>query len=273
MSLVQRWSFCLTGTCRGLAFSLALGAAVAPSRISAQTLMQPTDPLPKVANAPAKPPRPPAKLIYLSTDFLANPAVVMPAPAKPESPEGRNELAAVKAMQASATPERIALAAADDKNETVWFFADILPGFEESKLPKTDALFKAARNDENFEAGAFKLHFARLRPFDVDHSIKTCVPTVYNGARASYPSGHATLGYSLGMILAYLIPEKGDAIMARAKIYGENRVICGVHFPSDIVASQALGTAAALEMMRNPEFKKAFAAAKTELIAAGFTKQ
>ena len=235
-----------------------------------QTLVQPTSQA--QTSTAARPPRPAPKLIYLSSDFLPLPGLILPAPPKPDTQEGREDLAAVKAAQASAAPDRIALAASDDKNETVWFFADILPGFEATRLPLTEKLFRAARNDENLEVNAFKRFFARERPFDVDHSIKTCVPSVYAKGLESYPSGHATLGYSLGIILAYLVPEKADMILARARKYGANRVICGVHFPSDIVASQALGTAVALELMRNPGFKKDLDAAKAELIAAGLAK-
>ncbi|HUO02350.1 MAG TPA: phosphatase PAP2 family protein [Rhizomicrobium sp.] len=235
-----------------------------------QTLVQPTSQT--QTPVAARPPRPPARLIYLSADFLPLPGLLLPAPAKPDSAEGRDDLAAVKAAQAGASPERIALAAADDKNETVWFLANILPGFEASRLPVTDKLFKAARNDENFEVNAFKRYFARERPFDIDHSIKTCVPSVYGRGLESYPSGHATMGYSLSIILAHLIPEKAETILARAKEYGANRVICGVHFPSDIAASQALGTAVALELMSTPAFKADLDAAKAELIGAGLTK-
>lgn len=249
--------------------AVILCAYVMSGSASAQTLMQPTA---APAAKPAAPPRPAAKLIYLSPDFLAHPGAVLSMPPNPGSPEGQRDLAAAKVVQAAAGPDRIALAVADDKNETVWFYGDVLPGFEASKLPLTAKLFADARNDENFEANRFKDFFARQRPFDVDHTVKTCVPSVYDAAPRSYPSGHATLGYSLGVILAHLIPEKAEAILARAKVYGESRVVCGVHFPSDITASETLGTAAALEMMHNATFKKAFDAAKAELVTAGLTK-
>ena len=253
---------------RVVRFILVLGVAATIGLAWAQTLVQPTDPVP---GAKAAPPKPPLKLVYLSAEFVSQPGLILPAPANPDSPEGRLELAAVKAAQANAMPDRIARATADDENETVWVFADVLPGFEAAKLPLTASLFKAAQNDEDFEANAFKNYFARVRPFDIDHTIKTCVPSTYGKAPRSYPSGHATLGYSLGVILAHLIPEKADAILARAKIYAESRVVCGVHFPSDTVASQVLGTAVALELMRTPAFKKDFDLAKAELAVAGLT--
>jgi acid phosphatase (class A) len=250
-------------------------ATVIVSTGHAQTLVKPTamvPPAPPVAGAAVPAPRPPARLIYLSPEFLANPGIIVPPPPPLGSVEAQRDLAAVKAVQAAASPARIALAASDDRIETVWRFSDVLPGFDAAKLPLTDKLFTAARNDQNFEGNVFKPFFSRARPYDVDTSIRTCVPSTYGKAPRSYPSGHATLGYSLGIILAHLIPEKAGVILERARVYGESRVVCGVHFPTDIVASQALGTAVALELIRNPAFKAEFDAAKAELVAAGLTR-
>jgi acid phosphatase (class A) len=253
-----------------LAILLAGSAlSVIASGAMAQTLTTPSQP---ASNAAPRAAKPAPQLIYLSPEFLSQPGLILPVPPTPESAEGKADLAAAKAMQAAASPERIAQAAYDDGHETVWVFGDVLPGFDEAKLPMTAKLFAAARNDQNIEGNVFKAYFARVRPFDVDHSIKTCVPSVYGKVPRSYPSGHATLGYSLGIVLANLIPEKADVILARAHDYANSRVICGVHYPSDLTASQVLATAIALEWMRTPAFRKDYDAAKAELIAAGLTK-
>jgi acid phosphatase (class A) len=238
----------------------------------AQILTKPTPLVAPATGTPAPAPRPTPKFIYLSPTFLANPGLIVPPPPSAGSPEAMRDLAAVMSMQAAATPERIALAASDDKIETVWRYSDVLPGFEASKLPLTDKLFTAARNDQNIVGNVFKPFFARPRPYEIDPNIGTCVPSNTGKPPRSYPSGHALMGYSLGIILAQLIPEKASVILERARIYGESRVICGVHFPSDIVASQAVGTAVALQLMGNPSFKAEFDAAKAELVAAGLTR-
>jgi acid phosphatase (class A) len=248
---------------------LALGVSLSLPT-TAQVLIQPTDAAP---NATPYVQKPMPKFNYLPADFLANPALIVPAPPKPDSLESKLDLEAAKATQARATPERIALAARDDEVESVWLFDDVMPsGFTAQKLPVTEKLFKALRVDENNIGNIFKIYFARSRPFDVDHSVKTCVPETYGKVPRSYPSGHAILGYSFGVVLAHLIPEKADIILARSKVYGDSRVVCGVHFASDIVASQTIATAVALELLKNPAFKADFDAAKAELIAAGFTK-
>ncbi len=49
----------------------------------------------------------------------------------------------------------------------------------------------------------------------------------------SYPSGHATRGYSVGIVLAALIPEKLQALLIRAADHAYSREVCGDHYHSD----------------------------------------
>jgi len=76
------------------------------------------------------------------------------------------------------------------------------------------------------------------------------------------------MGYSMAVVLTHLLPASASAIMERAKAYGENRLVCGDHYRSDIVAGQALGSVLAEELLANPTFKSDFEAAKAELAAA-----
>ena len=121
---------------------------------------------------------------------------------------------------------------------------------------------------EEIESKAAKSFFHRDRPWIVDGSIKTCVPVKPGPAATSYPSGHTSLGFAMGVVLASLVPEKSQAILARASEFGEHRLVCGMHFRSDVVAGQEFGTALALTLMQNPEFKGAMEAARSELRAA-----
>jgi acid phosphatase (class A) len=67
------------------------------------------------------------------------------------------------------------------------------------------------------------------------------------------------------------MPEKAQPILARAELYGENRILCGFHFRSDVTAGQQYGTALAVEMLQHPHFHAWFLDARKELIAAGLT--
>ncbi len=123
-----------------------------------------------------------------------------------------------------------------------------------------------SRHDEKAAAGAGKKFFLRNRPFIVDPSLQSC--SKKEAPQSSYPSGHATMAYAMGVVLASLIPEKAQAILARAADYAESRLICGVHYRRDIVAGEALGTAVAVELLHNARFRIEYDAAEHELKTA-----
>ena len=58
----------------------------------------------------------------------------------------------------------------------------------------------------------------------------------------SYPSGHSTAGYALALALAKKFPYKKELILQQGLKIGENRLIGGVHHPSDVAAGRVLAT-------------------------------
>ena len=80
------------------------------------------------------------------------------------------------------------------------------------------------------------------------------------------------MGYAMGIVLADLIPQKSKEIMERARLYGENRINCGAHFPTDVVGGQVLGTLVAKELINNQEFKLLMNEVRDELVEAGLTQ-
>jgi acid phosphatase (class A) len=197
----------------------------------------------------------------------ANPALLLPPPPADGSPAAKAEMDELHRIEASRTPADFAHAMSDDKAEDVSAFAAVMgPRFDLKALPKTAALFADLRKEEKEAATQAKNYFKRNRPWVLDPALKSCARG--DKPQSSYPSGHATMGYSFAVVLAALAPEKADAIMARASDYAESRLICGMHYRRDIVAGQVLGTAVAVELMALPAFKTEFDAARDELRAA-----
>jgi len=195
---------------------------------------------------------------------------LLPPPPADGSLQGQVDLAAVRAAVAADTPERYAQAKWDDDHEDASaFYAVIGGGFDLKTLPATTAVLEAAQNDAGFVASQAKAYFSRKRPWAVDAAIKTCDPG--DKPLTSYPSGHATMGYTVSLILADLMPGKAQAILARASDYAFSRQLCGSHFASDAEASHVLSVAVVSAMMRHPAFRDQLAAARRELVAKGFT--
>jgi acid phosphatase (class A) len=196
---------------------------------------------------------------------------ILPAPPLDGAPAAIADNAEVHRLMAAASAERKAQARWDDDHEDAsLFYSTIGGGFDLAKLPATAALIEVVMNDQKIAVSDAKKVFARNRPWVGDKTITTCDPD--DKPATSYPSGHAMVGYTLGLVLATLIPEKADAINARAEDYALSRAICGSHYPSDTVASHVLGAEVATELLDSPALQPKIAAAKAELVAAGFTR-
>jgi acid phosphatase (class A) len=194
---------------------------------------------------------------------------LLPPPPAAGSMAAKAEIAELHAIAASSSAELLEKARHDDGDEKPDLF-DAALGFDVSALPATSKLLNDIAKEEDEASKPAKSYFHRDRPWIVDASIKTCVPVKPGPAATSYPSGHTTLGFSMGVVLASLMPEKSQIILARASEFAEHRLVCGMHFRSDIVAGQEFGTVVAVRLMQNPAFKVEMDAARTELRAVHY---
>jgi len=193
-------------------------------------------------------------------------ARLLPPPPAAGSAQEKAELAELKAIAAQAPPKLLAAATHDAQDETPDIFNAAI-GFDVATTPATFKLLDMVVKEEDEDTKPPKAFFHRLRPYSVDPRLKTCEPVKPGKHANSYPSGHATLGFAMGVVLASLVPEKSQAILARASEYAEHRLVCGVHYRSDIVAGQEFGTVLALRLMQNPQFQAQLALARDELQA------
>jgi acid phosphatase (class A) len=191
-------------------------------------------------------------------------APIVPAPPAVGSTITRDELATLHQIEASRTPQQVAAAQADDAEEDIFSFRTVLgDSFRAEQLPLTAALSAHVHNEEGVSSAELKLLFARPRPYQLDKTLHpvcklTDVPN-------SYPSGHTLSGYLLAFTLAEMIPEKKAEILARSADYAHNRLVCGVHYPSDLEASQRIAYAVFGYMLANPRFQADLKAARGEL--------
>ena len=226
---------------------------------------------PALAQAPAATPNvaslamPSAQpvLHYLDARDLY-PQRMLAMPAVRGSVEEADELATLHAMIAHASPERLAQAVWDTDHEDPSIFNDAL-GRDLRQLPQTWTLLIAVQDEAAAASVIAKEAFGRQRPSGVDETLPTCVPVDRANAFRSYPSGHASLGYSVSWVLARLNPGMAHVVLARAQDYARSRQLCGAHFPSDTEASHVLGTVVAERLLADPRLADRIAAARAEL--------
>ena len=138
---------------------------------------------------------------------------------------------------------------------------------DETSAPITLQLLTRARSDAAIGSSKAKAQYRRERPF-VGNFQPICVDRDNELASSpSFPSGHATLGWTLGLILAELAPDRATEVLARARAYGESRVVCGVHFVSDIEAGRLTGSSVVAAEHGQPAFLDDADKAREELKA------
>ena len=142
-------------------------------------------------------------------------------------------------------------------------FATVLgPDFSAEKLPVAAKFFQAVGDAEAEFVGPAKKVFGRPRPPLADPTITPCEKLK---GSAAYPSGHATYAYLQAAVLVQMIPEKRDIIFGRAAQFAHNRVVCGVHYASDLEAGKISGITIGAMLHNSPAFKAEFEPAKAEV--------
>ena len=130
---------------------------------------------------------------------------------------------------------------------------------------ETEALsgfFEQVRNDADFFIHKIKREFGRKRPYEYIAGIEPCILKERSSA---FPSGHAALAKIYALILKDFIPEKAEMFERRAKQIGDDRVLAGVHHPSDIQAGRALASVLYERMKKNDRYNSDFLKMKNAL--------
>ncbi len=130
--------------------------------------------------------------------------------------------------------------------------------------PLTVKLIAKAGVDTQTQSGAAKDFFKRDRPFQIDRG-PICQPAEELKGSYDYPSGHTTWGWTWGQILAELAPDRATPILARARAYGESRIVCGVHNASAVEAGRITSSATLAAVRAQAAYQADLATARTEL--------
>jgi acid phosphatase (class A) len=197
------------------------------------------------------------------------------APPAPKEGEARNTadwaiFRATRAIQ-QLNPDRWALA----QNDNSYLVPDILKDFSCSmgveltaqNSPKLAVVLTRAMVDAGAAAAAAKEVYKRTRPYLHNYG-DICIARSDALAKSyDYPSGHASLGWVHGLILAQLAPDRAEKLLARGRAYGESRIVCGVHNWSAVEGGRTNGAGVFAALQGSTAYKDALASAAKELAA------
>jgi acid phosphatase (class A) len=214
----------------------------------------------------------PTKLTgYLAAGDIDGQTVIGPPPAA-ESPRGKADRTIYLDTRALAGSPRWALAA---KDNDLWnggalerYACALGRPISATALPATYRLLQRVELDARTVGTPPKAQFNRTRP-PIGDDRPVCIKREdWMRTNASYPSGHATTGWAWGLVLGELAPAKASGLMQAGREIGDSRVICGVHYQSDVEAGRMLGAAMVSREHANAQFRADFAAARAELAKA-----
>jgi len=208
---------------------------------------------------------------YLKPAERLDGARIVPPPPEPGTPAWEDDGETWKRLRALKGTPRWAQAQADNDYST----AALLQGFScavgaelsPQRTPATARLLSRAVLDAVESARAAKEVFKRQRPF-VPTDGPICVEREPLEKSLSYPSGHATTGWTTALVLSEAAPYRAAEILTRGRAYGESRIVCGVHWKSDVAAGRELASVAVTLLQTNAEFRRDLDMAREELARA-----
>ncbi|MCC9018399.1 acid phosphatase [Flavobacterium lipolyticum] len=185
---------------------------------------------------------------YLSDGEMPNSLVLLAPPPEPASAVFEFDLEYARRVSKSKDQIRF-LQAVSDANLS---FPHAVRSFEatlgidinEVLTPKLYSLMRRVMTDARLSTYTAKNFYNRERPFVVNKQ-KTCTPELEEVLRkvGCFPSGHAAVGWAWALVFSEIFPDKEKVILERGLDFGESRLICNVHWHSDVVKGREMGKA------------------------------
>ena len=134
--------------------------------------------------------------------------------------------------------------------------------------PKTMALLTKMAPDVSYATNHPKDIYQRKRPYLIDEGPICVNKDPALAASPDYPSGHATWGWAVALVLAELAPDRATEILIRGRAFGESRMVCGVHNMSAVEAARTNASALVAGLHGSAQFRADMDAAREEVAKA-----
>lgn len=216
--------------------------------------------------APARPYRG-----FIPKDQAPDTRAIMPPPPVADDPRDAFDRQTFKATRKLEGSARWDLA----KNDLPYTIAAMLKTFScaagidltNENAPKLADLLARVGADVGASIDLAKDHFKRKRPYFADEGNLCSPRTASLDGSFDYPSGHSSWGWTIGLILTELLPDRATELLIRARAFGESRVVCGVHNASAIEAGRTLASVVFARLHGSPDFRTRLEEARAEVAA------
>ena len=210
---------------------------------------------------------------YLNPKQLPNSLALLPPPPAAGSAQAAADMETYKSTRALRNTPRWTLATQDANLKfpaaaAAFSCALGIPVSQEG-TPNLNMLLRRTLLDAGLATYAAKDKYNRQRPFVVTGE-ETCTPAEQPmlSKDGSYPSGHSSIGWAWALVLVQAAPQNMDALLQRGYAFGFSRVVCGVHWQSDVDAGRVIGAATVARLQSDETFKAQVALARDEIAQA-----
>lgn len=209
---------------------------------------------------------------YLAPGAAPDTLRILPPPPARDSKREAGDRQVFAATRVLAGTPRWSLAAEDANlaQGPGLFSCAVGVNLDAASAPSLAVLFRRTGADTPAVTDPAKNHYGRQRPYSAPDaaSAPVCVAKTDSLTKnPSYPSGHASISWAWGLILAELVPDRATEILGRARSIGESRVVCGVHYPSDVEAGRTVGASLVAALHGEAAFRADMDKARAELAA------
>ena len=214
---------------------------------------------------------PPSAEAYLGAAHALNLLDVVPPAPVPGDPRDLADRAIFRATRSAENTARWTLAQHDADYSVPALLGDFACALgaapDAHNAPRLSTLVTRALADSDVASMGVKTRYQRKRPFLVDEGPICVARDTFMEHSFDYPSGHSSLAWTTGLILAELEPDRASEILARARAYGDSRVFCGVHTASAVEAGRIIAASVVAALHGSPAFRSDLEAAGKELAA------
>ncbi|KAF1693615.1 acid phosphatase [Pseudoxanthomonas koreensis] len=233
-------------------------------------------PAPQASSAPEAPAtavpeiRPGILAGYLAADAIPDSLALVPAPPATGTAALAQDHAVMRAALALRGTPRFEQARHDAELDFPFaagtFACALGTGIDAQRTPATYRLLRRTLTDAALSTRAAKARYERTRPF-VETGEPTCTPEDEADLRGngSYPSGHTAIGWTWALVLTQAAPERSNALLARGRSFGESRLVCNVHWQSDVLQGRFMASGTFARLQSDPAYRADVAAAAKEL--------
>ena len=152
----------------------------------------------------------------------------------------KEEVKKMIAIQDTRTSEECAYADSQNASKLAALFHDNNGPLSKDEASRMEVITFKLYAEAGLNILMAKKVYNRPRPYDSHQEVKPCIELE---TTASFPSGHSTIARFYANILSQYYPERKTAFFKRADEAALNRVIGGVHYPSDVAAGKVFGDA------------------------------